>query len=465
MKLTVALVMMLLFCPYLYAQGDISGKWTGSFGGQEMLIFHFKKDKELLSGTFDSPKQDAFGIGMTSVTLSGDSLFISVLSIHASYKGKLVNDTTINGNWRQGAGLLPLSFIRTPERRPQTPVPPFSYNSEEVEYENANKTIHFGATLTFPKKGGPFVTAILLTGSGQEDRDETIMGHKPFAVIADHLTKNGYAVLRIDDRGVGKTTGSLQGITSHDFARDVEAAIDYLKNRKEVDKSKIGLIGHSEGGLIAGITATNREQDVHFIISLAGPGVKGAVLMAEQNEQILAKRGVPAAGTAFYKKFVGEVMDSMTLQSDSAAVFKQATVTYNRLRQSTPDSVLRALGIFNDLQATALFKNLASNFSVSWMRYFITSDPGYYIQQLGCKYLALNGSEDIQVVAALNLGGIEAALQKSRSKDYAIKELKGLNHLFQHCQLCTVAEYGKLEETFAPEALNTITEWLNGHVK
>lgn len=465
MKLTVALVTTLLLCPCLYAQQDISGKWTGSFSGQEMLIFHFKKEKEALSGTFDSPKQGAFGMGMTSVILSGDSLIITVLPIHASYKGKLVNDTTINGNWYQGAGVLPLAFIRTPERRPQTPVPPFSYNSEDVEYDNADKTVHFGATLTFPKKGGPFVTAILLTGSGQEDRDETIMGHKPFAVIADHLTKNGYAVLRIDDRGLGKTTGSLQGITSHDFARDVEAAIDYLKRRKEIDSNKIGLIGHSEGGLIAGITATNREQDVHFIISLAGPGVKGAALLVAQNEKILAEQGVPEAGIAFYKKFLHEVTDSMTLQSDSAAIFKQATVTYNRLKQNTPDSVLRTLGIFSELQAIALFKNLAGNFSTSWMKYFITSDPGHYIQQLSCKYLALNGSEDIQVVAALNLAGIEAALQKSRSKDYATKELKGLNHLFQHCQSCTVAEYGKLEETFAPEALNTITEWLNGHVK
>lgn len=466
MRTILVLGLLFLACQGVFSQQKgVEGKWTGRFGGQTMLVFHFKKVNNELTGTFDSPKEDVFGIKMTSVTLSGDSLLATVVSLRASYKGKLVNDTTISGIWLQGVAVLPIAFIRTNELRPQLPVPPFSYTSEEVEYDNADKSVHFGATLTFPKKGGPFATAILLTGSGQEDRDETIMGHKPFAVIADHLTKNGYAVLRIDDRGIGKTTGSLQGVTSDDFARDAAAAIDYLKGRKEVNAAKMGLIGHSEGGLIANITGVNRSSDVSFIVSLAGPGVRGSVLMAEQNEKILLKRGVPQSGATFYKSFIRQVMDSITLQSDSAAIVRLATVAYHRLKQEAPDSVIRTLGITGDAQAMLLFKNLAGNLSGTWMKYFIASDPAVYISQLSCKYLALNGSEDVQVIAALNLGGIEAALQQSRSKDYAVKEIKGLNHLFQHCHLCTVAEYGNLEETFAPEALNTITEWLNGHVK
>jgi alpha/beta superfamily hydrolase len=446
-------------------QKDISGKWVGRFGGQSTLVFHFKKTGDSLSGTFDSPRENAFGIPLSTVTPFADTVAVTVKQLRASFKGRLTGDTAISGSWLQGAAILPITFIKTPELRPQLPVPPFSYNSEEVAYDNADKSVHFGGTFTYPKKGGSFITVILITGSGQEDRDETIMGHKPFAVIADHLTKNGYAVLRMDDRGVGKTSGTLEGVTSVDFAKDVEAAIDYVKNRKEVNAGAIGLIGHSEGGLIANIVGAQRPDDVQFIISLAGPGVKGAVLMAEQNEKILTKQGVPAPGVAFYKGFIRQVMDSITLESDSVAIYRRANLVFNKLKQATPDSVIASLGIFSDMQAGMLMRRVAGNLAGSWMKYFITSNPAFYIEQLRCKYLALNGSEDVQVTASLNLAGIEAALKKSKSTGFAVKEIKGVNHLFQHCKLCTVAEYGDLEETFAPDALDVITEWLNGHVK
>lgn len=466
MKKWMLLVLLEITGVGLYAQQkDISGKWVGRFGGQATLVFHFKKSGDTLSGTFDSPRENAFGIPLSTVSALADTVAVTVKQLHVSFKGRLTGDTAISGSWLQGAAILPITFIKTPELRPQQPVPPFSYNSEEVAFDNADKSIRFGGTFTYPKSGGPFVTAILITGSGQEDRDETIMGHKPFAVIADHLTKNGYAVLRVDDRGIGKTSGTLEGVTSLDFAKDVEAAIDYVKGRKEVNVGGIGLIGHSEGGLIANIVGVQRSNDVQFIISLAGPGVRGSVLMAEQNEKILTKQGVSAGGVAFYKGFIRQVMDSLTLESDSVAVYRRASLIFNKLKQTTPDSVIASLGIFSDMQAGMLMRSVAGNLSGSWMKYFITSDPAAYIEQLSCKYLALNGSEDVQVVAKLNLPGIEAALKKSKSTGYAVKEIKGVNHLFQHCRLCTVAEYGDLEETFAPDALNVITEWLNGHVK
>lgn len=466
MKKWILLIVITVATTALYAQqANIAGKWVGRFGGQATLVFHFKKTGDSLSGTFDSPRENAFGIPLSSVALAADTVVVTVKPLRVNFKGKLTGDTAISGSWLQGAAILPITFIKTPELRPQQPVAPFNYNSEEVGYDNADKSVHFGGTFTYPKKGGPFVTAILITGSGQEDRDETIRGHKPFAVIADYLTKNGYAVLRVDDRGVGKTTGTLEGVTSQDFARDVEAAIDYVKSRKEVNAARIGLIGHSEGGLIANIVGVQRPADVDYIISLAGPGVRGSVLMAEQNEKILTQQGVPAHGVAFYKSFIREVMDSLTLESDSAAIYRRANLVFNKLKQSTPDSAIASLGIFSDMQAGMLMKKVAGNLAGSWMKYMIASDPAAYIEKLSCKYLALNGSEDVQVVASLNLPGIEAALKKSKSTGYVVKEIQGVNHLFQHCKLCTVAEYGDLEETFAPDALNVVTEWLNGHVK
>ncbi|BAV09839.1 hypothetical protein SAMN05421788_1011272 [Filimonas lacunae] len=465
MKETIVFIALLISNGLFAQQPSLPGKWIGKFGGQITLVFNLVQKQDSLTGTFDSPDQMAFGIPLSQVTFLQDTLQVTLDNIKASYKGRLVNDTTISGSWKQGASLLPITFKKTAVRRPQTPVPPFTYNSEDVEYDNADKSIRFGGTFTSPKTGGPFATAILITGSGQEDRDETVMGHKTFAVLADYLTKNGYGVLRVDDRGIGKTTGKVQDLTSEDQAADVEAAIDYLKTRKEVNAGKIGLIGHSEGGYIADIAGVKRAMDVHFIITLAGPGAKGSILLANQNEAILIKNGAPAVAAGAYRRFFLQLADMVTIHSDSATINQEALATYRRWKATVPDSVLLMLGMGNEEQAIAITQKLSKVFSTPSMRALLKANPSTYIEQLSCKYLALNGSEDIQVLPGINLPPIREAIAKSKIKVYDVLELKGLNHIFQHCRSCTFAEYAELEETFAPEALDTVVQWLNRHVK
>jgi pimeloyl-ACP methyl ester carboxylesterase len=469
-KLLIAFISCCL-CTVAYTQTrTIAGDWEGNFAGQIRLVFHFVPQADgTVSGTFDSPDQGATGLPFSEVRLTKDSIHVHLLTPKAAYIGRFVNDTTLVGAWLQGAATMPLAIKKgssyTKPKRPQTPVPPYTYNSEEVEYDNAGKTVHFGATYTYPKTGGPFATAILITGSGTEDRDETLFGHKPFAVIADHLAKNGYAVLRIDDRGAGKTKGPVDGVTTADFATDVEAAIAYLKTRKESNSRKTGLIGHSEGGLIALMVAAAHPEDIDFIIGLAGPGETGAALMADQNEAIWLKYGVTPAAAAAYRSLYYQVVAPITVQSDSAGIYKNAWQAYLNWKKTQPPVVLEQLGLVDNTQSSLLLQRLSAGLSMPWIKYLMASDPAPYIKQLKCKYLALNGSEDIQVVAKTNLPAIQQSIDKSSIKVYSIQELKGLNHLFQHCKTCTVQEYGQLEETFAPEALDTMTHWLNEHVK
>lgn len=465
-------LLLIILCGYATSgytqQNRQSGDWIGNFAGQIRLAFHFADGSGgKFAGSFDSPDQGALGLPVTGV-LKEDSIFVTLTTPQAAYSGKLVNDSTILGTWQQGAARLPLTFKRgvfKKPARPQTPVAPFPYKSEEVEYDNADKTVHFGATLTYPGSGGPFPTAILITGSGAQDRDETIEGHKPFAVIADHLTRNGYAVLRVDDRGMGKTRGPLKGLTSADFAKDVEAALAWLKTRKECNSAKTGLIGHSEGSFIAILTAVAQPADVHFIISLAGAGKNGAAFMADQNEAIWLKHGVAPATAAAYRNLYYGIASGITATSDSAGIYKNAWNVYLNWKKNQPAEVLTQLSLLDDSQSSLLIQALAEGLSYPWMKYMLLSDPASDIKKLSCKFLALNGSEDIQVVASKNLPSIEAALKESAVKVAEVKEIKGVNHFFQHCKTCTVQEYGQLEETFAPEVLDIMTNWLNQHVK
>lgn len=469
-KLAVALISWCISTIAYTQTKTVSGDWEGLFAGQIRLIFHFvPQPNGTITGSFDSPDQGATGLPIAEVFLVKDSIRVNLLTPKASYIGRFVNDTTVSGNWLQGAGTMPLTIKKGSSYkkpgRPQSPVPPYTYNSEEVEYDNADKTVHFGATYTYPKTGGTFATAILITGSGQQDRDETIFDHKPFAVIADHLAKSGYAVLRVDDRGMGKTKGPVANATTADFAKDIEASIAYLKTRKETDSHKLGLIGHSEGGQIAVMVAAAHPEDIDFIIGLAGPGENGATILAGQQEAIWRKYGVPPATAAAFRTFYYQVTSAVTLQSDSTSIYKKAWQTYLDWKKTQPDSSLAQLGLSDNTQSAGLIRQVSLFLSSPWTKYFVTADPAPYIRQLQCKYLALNGSEDLQVIASTNLPAIQQAIDKSRIKIYSVIEMKGLNHLFQHCRTCTPQEYGQLEETFAPEALDTIANWLNQHVK
>ena len=462
--------MLVLSSLVAFPQRNAEGDWLGTLdvGVKLRLVIHIDKStKGNLSGTLDSPDQAAKGIPASAVTISADSLHVAVASINGGFNGLFINDTTVSGVWSQGPVKAAMTIVKTKEEvkinRPQTPKPPFGYKWEDVEYDNADKSVHLAGTLTYPTAGGPFPVAILISGSGQQDRNETLFGHKPFAVIADYLTRRGFAVLRVDDRSTGKTSGDLKTATSADFAKDVEAGIAYLKRRAEVDTARIGLIGHSEGGLIAELLASKR-QDMNFIVLLGGPGVKGSVLLAEQNKAVLESGGISADIANQYKRFFLQVSSYAVSEKDTSIAYKKAWSFYKDM-QKTEKLNWQTLGYKDDTTTAKIVKGLVNTLSLPWMRYFLSTDPATLLQQTNAKVLALNGEKDIQVLPKLNIDGINAALQKSKSKVYDTKILPGLNHLFQKCNLCTVNEYVVLEETFSPDALREMGDWLQQNVQ
>ncbi len=346
--------------------------------------------------------------------------------------------------------------------RPQTPLPPFPYHSDSVEYDNADKSIHYGATLTYPNQGGPFVTLLMITGSGQQDRDETIFRHHPFAVIADYLTRHGYAVLRVDDRQKGKSTGDLKNATSADFANDVQNSFNYLLTRPEADHKKIGLCGHSEGGLIEVIVAS-REPRVSFLISMAGPGISGAeILLAQQTDPV---KGLvsDSAFNAYYsltRKTLQLIHNNPQL-SDSA-LQQKIEDWFGEWKGQYPTSVLQPLHA--DKATPKQYGQQMKTELLPWFRFFITTEPTDYWEKVKCPVLAIDGEKDIQVNANENIPIIARALQLSGDQDVTTKIFPGLNHLFQLCSKCTVPEYNEIKQTISPDVLAYIGDWLDKNI-
>jgi alpha/beta superfamily hydrolase len=432
------------------------------------IVFHISADgKGGLISSADSPDQSAYGLKCDSTYIADNELVIEMEMLQASYRGKMINDSTIAGIFVQQVS-IPLTLTKTDKlaerKRPQTPKPPFSYREEEVIYNNQDKSISYGATITIPEGKGPFPAILFITGSGPQDRDETIMEHKPFAVLADHLTKNGYIVLRVDDRGIGKTTGNFKTATSADFANDVSNGIDYLLSRPEVNKKKIGLLGHSEGGMIAPMVAEKRKE-IDFLVLLAGPGVRIIDLMSEQNAAIARASGVSEEAVKQIKPLFTKVVETIMQSPDSLTAHQQVTAYTEYWASTQPAAILKELDFQTQENRSNYIASMITEFNSPWFRYFMAFDPSRYLTKLHAIVLALNGDRDIQVLSSQNLPGIEAALKKSKSKDYEIKELKGLNHLFQECKTCTIQEYGELEQTISPLVLETITTWLDKHVK
>ncbi len=472
MKKIIVLLLFTTAINLLYAQKNITGTWEGKITPQLRIVFHFDHNPDgNIFGTLDSPDQGVTGLPLSSVITKGDSISVQVNTAKITYNAVLTNDSTLSGMWIQGMGQIQLlmtrqstqSRIKLPNR-PQTPKPPYNYNSEDVEYDNADRSVHLAATLTYPKSGHHFATAILITGSGLQDRDETIFYHKPFAVIADYLTKKGYAVLRVDDRTMGKSTGDVQHATSADYANDVIAGINYLKTRMEIDTAEIGLIGHSEGGFIAPIVY-EKWPHLGFIISLAGTGVPGAeILLRQQTDPVKTMGGSPAAFDAFYaltKKTLWTIHDN-PLAADSV-VLQKIKSGYDEWRAALPDSIATELHL-KDVTSAMYAKQTSAELK-PWLRYFISTDPSLFWEKVRCPVLALDGSMDIQVYADQNIPAIAAALQKGGNKKVTTKIFPGLNHLFQHCTKCTVQEYKDIEETFAPEVLEAMGEWMKTNVR
>ena len=450
----------------------MDGTWSGTIMGIK-LIFHFVTGPSgKTEGTMDSPQQGATGLPIKSVVVTVDSINCLLTTPMASYAAARLNDSTLAGRWSQGGRSTSLDLHRlspteaalyAPPHRPQTPTPPYPYHSDSVEYDNADKTVHLGATLTYPTKGGPFPAVILITGSGTQDRDETMFGHKPFAVIADYLTRRGYAVLRVDDRHAGLSTGDVSSkVTTEDFAKDVETSFAWLKAQKQIDAGRIGLIGHSEGAMIAPMVAAT-HKDVAFIISLAGPA-SGRETMIYQTLEPLKKFG--ASGDYIAYSMVREKiqLNNMLSATDSASFMKGVDSEYRAYLSALPDSMRRNYVLSPEKYEASLAPQTAM-LMLDWWKFLLRYRAEDYYTKVKCPVLALGGEKDIQVPNASDLLFIDSTLKKAGNNKVTTRLVPGLNHLFQRCKNCTVAEYGQLEESFSPEALEVMGDWMDKNVK
>jgi uncharacterized protein len=418
-------------------------------------------------------EQKANNIPASEIIIIDKTIEIKIASMAASFKGELdLGSQRLKGNWNQGGASLPLILEKVNSNsalketiakiKTQTPIAPFSYNSIDTIYKGKNTSLSYGATLTYPKKGKNFKAVILITGSGPQDRDETILEHKMFAVLADHFTKNGIAVLRIDDRGVGATSGNFETSNSRDFADDVNEHIAFLKTIPFINKKEIGLCGHSEGGLIAPLVAAE-NKDVAFIVSMAGPGMPIDELMILQNKMVLQSQNINKDAIDSYLPLYKNLLRIITTAEDSATAYTQSNKIISEWMANTnKDWVAETTGIINETAKVAYTNQMVNGLSSKWWKYFINYDPRKNIEKLNIPVLAINGVKDIQVPATENLDGFKMALTKAGNANFTIKKFDKHNHLFQQCKTCDVSEYGTLDETIDPRVLAYITKWLKG---
>jgi pimeloyl-ACP methyl ester carboxylesterase len=450
---------------------DITGSWQGSLSNVRFIMNVTKKDGALRS-SFDSPDQKVFGIAGGKTTLANDSILADITPLNAVYAGKWNGKDEITGVFKQGGMSINLNLKRltdaekaapTPIRiRPQTPKPPFPYDSEEVEYDNADKSVHFGATYTRPKTGTNIPTVIIISGSGSQDRDGTLFGHKLYAVLADYLTRQGIAVLRVDDRGVGKSSigNNPSAITSDVFSRDVEASLNYLLSRPDVDKKRIGLIGHSEGGIIAPMVAA-RRRDVDFIVLWGAPTIGGLQINTQQNAYALRKAGFDSASVNAFIQLHESIL-SQFASANTGDIDTRIQTTFAEWKAKQSNSTLSALHVTGTGIVGQDIKMYRSLFDMAWMNFFITYDPTRDLAKVSCPVLAINGSKDSQVDAVTNLALINSVLTRSGNKHFSTMSLPSLNHLLQTAVTGDDAEYETIEETMSPSALLIIANWIKG---
>jgi pimeloyl-ACP methyl ester carboxylesterase len=340
-----------------------------------------------------------------------------------------------------------------------------TFSVDSLEYSVDKDSIRYGVTLTIPSGKGPFPAVILITGSGQQDRDETIFQYKPFAAIATYLSEQGYLVMRVDDRGIGRSTGNFKLSTTTDFAKDVANHIHYLQQRTDVRKNKIGLLGHSEGGLIAEMLAAER-RDLAFVILLAAPGIPIAQLMAEQNEALLRSGGIDSTAATSYAAFFSGTMPKLAAAPDTTTARRLLMAALDEWRsREHPNRVMATTGIHDEASLNRYLQVAVQQFSSPWLKQFILLDPQPYLRKIKTKVLALNGSRDIQVLPKSNLEGIRKSLEASKAAKFSIFEVPNLNHLFRECKTCTIQEYAVSKEPFSPAALAIIGDWLHREIQ
>lgn len=435
----------------------LSGIYEGDLlipGGSKLrLVLHFDGKG---GGTMDSPEQGARGVPLAKVTWVKQAVTITSTAPPFRFAGtRSADGQAIKGTFTQNGLEMELNLKKvvqaTPLRRPQTPKPPFPYKTIEVSFPNpAEAAVVLGGTLTVPEGTGAFPCVVFITGSGQQDRDETLFAHKPFAVIADDLARRGIASLRCDDRMIGKSKGDVLKATSASFATDIEAAVAFLKTRPEVEKAKIGLIGHSEGGIIAPMVAAKPENGIAFIVLLAGTGVPGDQILLEQAALLAKAQGASEAAIAATRSVQEKLFPIAKAEVDS---------------QKALEKMAAALGITDVKAIPDSVKGQLKALTSPWMHYFLSYDPAPALTKVTCPVLALNGTKDLQVPVRQNLPAIEKALKEGGNKDVTAVSLPDLNHLFQHAKTGGVEEYSQLEESFSPSVLNLIGRWITERTK
>lgn len=442
---------------------DITGQWFGAIdvqGTKLNLVFNINKTGDNYTATMDSPEQKVQGIPINTVSFQNPNVKMGIEMAGIEYNGTLNASNEIQGTFSQGGATFPLNLSKTKsvKKRPQEPTE-FNYYIENVTFQNKKDNISLGGTLTLPSKEGKFPVVVLISGSGAQNRDSELLGHKSFLLIADYLTKKGIGVLRYDDRGVGESKGDRNTATTKDFATDVVAAVEYLKTRKEINTKKIGLIGHSEGGIIAPMVAAS-SKDISYIVLLAGTGIPGDELLMQQT-YLVGK----AAG-----------MSEQELKEAAVANEKIYSIIKTEKNLDVAKKQLAAIiqSSFDELPADqkptqddidTIIEQQLTMVASPWFQYFVSYDPSLILKDVKCPVLVLNGEKDVQVPSKVNTQAIKNALEKGGNKKVTVVEFPNMNHLFQECITCSIDEYEKIEQTFSPIALKQISDWIAIQVK
>ncbi len=452
----ITIVAVLLLAAAVAAAQSPAGHWEGAIdlpnASLTVKIDLAQGDDGAWRGTIDIPQQGATGLRLVGIRAAADSVIFAIDGIpgEPTFGGVLADDK-LSGRFSQNGMTFPFHLGReavAPPNRPQEPHPPYPYTVEDVGY--ASGEVHLAATLTIPAGDGPFPAVVLLTGSGSQNRDEEIFGHKPFLVLADHLTRHGIAVLRADDRGVGGSTGSPATATTSDFADDAVAGVRFLGARPEIAADRIGLIGHSEGGIIGPMAASRAPAEVAFVVMMAGTGVPLGEVVERQMALIAAASGADSATVAREVATTALVLDLIAAGADSVTVRRELEAA---IRAAEPTST--------DAQLNGAVDGQLAGVLTPWFRYALTLDPRTALRQLTCPVLALNGELDLQVEPQQNLPEIGQALAEAHNPDVTVLRLPGLNHLFQTATTGSPSEYGQIEETIAPEVLTAISDWIS----
>jgi pimeloyl-ACP methyl ester carboxylesterase len=436
---------------------SLTGDWSGTLGPLEFIAHLTDPAGGPRTATLDIPAQHANGLVM-QFTVPADSVYLRMRQpVAAQFAGRRSADgQQLTGEWQQGLRSFPLTLTRSNgaakpagPNRPQTPQPPFPYQSADVTFKNEKAGITLAGTYTVPADMGPFPAVVLLTGSGPEDRNETIMGHQPFAVLADYLTRHGIAVLRFDDRGVGQSGGTLKSTTSADYTTDAQAALAWLRTQPGIRKNQVGLLGHSQGGTAA-IGAAGQPGGPDFLVLLAAPALPGDELIVQQSLALARLQTTDAAQLAATEKAQRSMTQIIQKTADDAQVRAQLIKLYN------PS---------NDINMAAALKSQLGMMTSPDYRHLLADRPAQTLAKVHCPVLALGGSKDRQVPAPANLAATTAGLKAAGNRDVTVKELPGLNHLFQTASTGSPAEYGTIEETFSPGALALIGDWITQHTR